>query len=91
MVSETIGRFVTDKSLAEMPDAVRNQAKMAILDWFAALLLAAVEDRRLDRAFTESRQAFRGKAHCFGDRREFKNERCLGGARERLYGSPPRL
>lgn len=45
MIANEIARFVADKHLADMPEAALSQAKMAILDWFAAILLAVAEDR----------------------------------------------
>ena len=45
MIARQIAGFVAVKHLADMSEAVRGQAKMAILDWFAALLLAEADDR----------------------------------------------
>jgi 2-methylcitrate dehydratase PrpD len=45
MIIETLSSFVVEKRVEDVPQAVFNQAKMAILDWFAALLLAVSEDR----------------------------------------------
>lgn len=44
MITETLSSFVAEKRFEDIPQAARDQAKMAILDWFAALLLAVSED-----------------------------------------------
>jgi 2-methylcitrate dehydratase PrpD len=44
MISESIARFVVEKGFRDIPEVVRNQAKMGILDWIAAALLGLSED-----------------------------------------------
>lgn len=45
MIAKGTADFIKRARLGDMPQAVLDQAKMAILDWFAAFLLAFVEDR----------------------------------------------
>jgi 2-methylcitrate dehydratase PrpD len=45
VIARDTARFIAGARLNDMPEMVFGQAKMAMLDWFAALLLAFAEDR----------------------------------------------
>lgn len=45
MIAKRTANFIAHAKLDDMPQAALDQAKMAILDWFAAFLLAFAEDR----------------------------------------------
>ncbi|OPY75661.1 MAG: MmgE/PrpD family protein [Syntrophorhabdus sp. PtaU1.Bin058] len=45
MIAAKLARFAAEKGLEKAPQAVFDQAKMGILDWFAAVLLAVKKDR----------------------------------------------
>ena len=45
MIARGTADFIKGARLPDMPQAVLDQAKMGILDWFAAFLLAFAEDR----------------------------------------------
>lgn len=45
MIARQTADFVAGAHLSDMPEVVRDQAKMGMLDWFAAFILAFAEDR----------------------------------------------
>ena len=45
MIAKKLAHFIAAQHLANMSDSVCGQAKMAILDWLAALVLGVAEDR----------------------------------------------